>query len=69
MNEDFPYGGLVYGYHDSAAVIWVPHTLDGNSSNSAVFLVDGVWGNGYQHQGTNQIDILTSVMSVLGNIF
>lgn len=67
MNEEFPYGGVVYGYNDSVAAIWVPETFDGNASNSAVFLVGGVWGDGYQDQGTNQVDILISVMSVYGN--
>ncbi|XP_048753660.2 uncharacterized protein LOC125664905 [Ostrea edulis] len=64
MNEEFPYGGVVYGYNDSVAAIWVPETFDGNASNSAVFLVGGVWGDGYQDQRTNQVDILISVMSV-----
>lgn len=69
MNEAEPYGGLVYGYNDSVVAIWLPqpHKRESNES-AAVFMLGRIWGWNFKAQMTNNVDIVLTVMDVLGII-
>ncbi|XP_065933987.1 uncharacterized protein [Magallana gigas] len=64
INEAEPYGGLVYGYHDSVVAIWVPHKRESEES-AAVFMLRKIWGWNFKEQMTNDVDIVLTVMDVL----
>lgn len=67
MNEAEPYGGLVYGYNDSMVAIWVPHKRESEES-AAVFMLGEIWGWNFKEQMTNDVNIVLTIMDVLGII-
>lgn len=70
MNEVEPYGGLVYGYNDSMVAIWVPHPDTRRSQQSAaVFMLGRIWGWNFKEQMTNNVDVVVTVMDVMGNVY
>ena len=56
-NTDDPYGGVLFAYNQSDALLWVPRATSGY-----LIYVRGIWGDGSDHFDSNNVTIKTTVI-------